>query len=137
MFCIDLFSSHMALVLAAVCLGFCHQPEFVRSPRSEASSVLPPVCHQECARPLLISLLPALAHGSVLPLAQLRCFCSPHFTAASSCAWECATPSSVEVLRFFSPVLTEFVFVIDLAHVVCELLQGEAGEILESSDQKT
>jgi hypothetical protein len=62
---------------------------------------------------------------------------SPHFTTASSRAWGYAAPSSVEVLRFFSPVLTELVFGIDLAHVVCELLQGGADITLESLNQKT
>jgi hypothetical protein len=62
---------------------------------------------------------------------------SPHFTTASSRAWGYAAPSSVEVLRFFSPVLTELVFGIDLARVVCELLQGGVGIALESPDQKT
>jgi hypothetical protein len=33
-------------------------------------------------------------------------------------------------------VLTKFDFGIDLALIVCELLQGEAGDILELSDQK-
>jgi hypothetical protein len=41
------------------------------------------------------------------------------------------------VLRLFSLVLTKFVFSIDLARFVCEWLQGEAGDILESPVQKT
>jgi hypothetical protein len=54
----------------------------------------------------------ALAYGSAPPLAPLRCFGS------------------------FPAVLTKFDFGIDLALIVCELLQGEAGDILELSDQK-
>jgi hypothetical protein len=49
--------------------------------------------------------------GSAPPLAPLRCFGS------------------------FPAVLT-LDFGIDLALIVCELLQGEAGDILELSDQK-
>jgi hypothetical protein len=44
---------------------------------------------------------------------------------------------SVEVLWLFSLVLTKFVFSMDLARVVCEWLQGEVDDILESPVQKT